>query len=630
MPSVRTFTTLLPSLHLRPAALSTLLPLLSCLLQSYLQAVLWVVVIFSRRGLWLLPVAWVETSSKGWRERVWKAVIAGVCCYLALGESWESLWAIVAVGVAAVADYTREQTEKIKGKTRFIDLDTIPSPVVCYQDAVWTCNPAASALLQAASEQAATALFPTITLFDSPIGFERLTDALKAGKSAAYMRQNIGKSEQNGLKLSWEMSSNGANWACFCPLDITQAELYRSQAQVEASSQSALARSFSHEVYTPLNTILYIAEELQSQDSPDYQVQLRLLSANCTLLHMVLNDIIEYANIMAGHCEVVKAEFYLRPCLRKIIELFAYQIEQKGLALSISIDPYVPARVYSDERKLEQVFMNLLSNAVKYTLKGSISILISLLDNGQMRICISDTGVGLTVCELETLCRLHLHDAAKGAGMGLFVSTVVARKLGSERVFVQSEAGRGATFWVDVDVGEKGMGEYSPTSYGGLGEHLGIPLPLVTASRPMYLLGLAQRKCADVLIVDDNEFNRTILRMMLGKLGITCEEASTGLQAVNAVTKYRRSTFKLVIMDVEMPEMDGIEATKQIICKHLQGEISIIPQIIALTAYPASQLREKCLTAGMKDFLSKPIAMEKLQQVVGRYCGSRRGRLATI
>jgi CheY-like chemotaxis protein len=157
-----------------------------------------------------------------------------------------------------------------------------------------------------------------------------------------------------------------------------------------------------------------------------------------------------------------------------------------------------------------------------------------------------------------------------------------------------------------------------------------IALPLVKILRPMDLLGIDQRKCADVLIVDDNDFNRMILKMMLDKLGLTSEEAMTGLQAVKAVAKYRKNTFKLVIMDVEMPEMDGIEATRQICMKYQLGEISVIPQIIALTAYPASQLRDKCLAAGMREFFSKPLPMEKLQKVVRSYCGVRRGRHATF
>ena len=499
--------------------------------------------------------------------------------------------------------------------------DLLPTPSIHLQGLQFYCNAALCRLVAADSQCEAGERLSEIRLIPSEWCLQDLKGVLAAVSRGKDLATWVGRGKAAGKLWEWRVNVDGGEGAVWAE-DVTEKEKWRENAEQEIAAKAALIRSFSHEVHTPLNAITYLCKELQSSSPSSFHTTLQLLSTNCALLHYVLSDVIDYAQALAGKFDIVKAEFKLRPCLNRIIDLFRYQVDKKNLRLKVAIDPLLPTTVWSDERKFGQVVLNLISNAVKYTLKGGIEIEVSLLDSGQMRIVVRDTGIGIEEAHLEGIFKMHLFDEAKGAGVGLFVSTLLAQRLGSPRIFVLSSLSQGSTFWLDIDITPRPLAplEYSPTTYSDFTDPPCIAYPRCGISRPMDLRRINERGCPDVLIVDDNEFNRTILRMMLDKLGLTSEEAITGLHAVRQVLKHRETTYKLVIMDVEMPEMGGIEATRLILNKHLAGEIGILPKIVALTAYPSSQVRAQCVEAGMDDFLSKPLAMDRLMEVVCDYC----------
>lgn len=573
--------------------------------------------------LWFSPLVLIILAEKPLKThiRLVQSILLAVTGFL---TEWEknNFYAKCVVFMVGIAGFYWEKEGKVaenREEMRFIDLDGVPSEVIWYKEGEWRGNGMALRLLEVESEGGIGRKLAEVRLE----GGMTVGEAVERGVGG-----DLGTTIMGEKTVRWRVGGSSDSGYVVMPSDITQSEHHRRLAQLESSSKSALIRSISHEVNTPLNTIFYLSSAMHSEIT--LTEQLKLLNINCKLLCMVLNDVIDYAEIMAGRCEVKKTYFKLKTCVRKVVDLYGYQVEKKGLQLKLQIDPFIPCKIYSDERRISQLLQNLLSNAVKYTLHGSISILFSFLDSGKMRISVQDTGVGIAENSLETIFHMHMQDESKGAGMGLFVSTIVAKRLGSERIWVQSEEGKGATFWADVDIGEQAIVISSPTVYSGLLDTDEATKPLVKPVKLMNLLTINQRTCADVLIVDDNEFNRTILKMMLDKLGLTSEEAVSGLQAVQIVLKNPNNSFKLIIMDVEMPEMDGIEATRVIVGKHRSGEVKEMPRIVALSAYPGVQMREKCLMAGMQEFLSKPLAMEQLQRLVGVHCGHRRSRHATV
>lgn len=400
--------------------------------------------------------------------------------------------------------------------------------------------------------------------------------------------------------------------------NVTKIVRFEAEWKREAAAKAALVRSFSHEVLTPLNSIIYLSSQL-----PRNSDTVSLLQTNCHLLQYVLSDVIDYAEILCGKLDISKTHFNLRNCVSSLIALFSYQVNKKGIALAVSVDPLLPESIYSDERKLGQVLMNLLSNAVKYTQQGTVQVDVCLVDTGQMRVQVEDSGCGIEESALKTLFSMSNIHCNKGAGFGLSISSIIAKKLGSRRIYVHSKVNSGSKFWFEVDIvseeSHHGKYVYSPTVYCDTRDISAIPRPLCSTIQSMDLKTLTT-PLPSVLIVDDNEFNRTILRMMLETLKLKCEEARSGVAAIDCVAKRGKLTYKVVFMDIEMPEMDGLEATRQIVAKRAKGELEVLPVIIALTAYPSYMVKEQCMQAGMTLFLSKPISLAKLTEVVRQYC----------
>jgi len=289
--------------------------------------------------------------------------------------------------------------------------------------------------------------------------------------------------------------------------------------------------------------------------------------------------------------------------ITNVMSLFTPQAHAKGLAIRSSIDERVPHRVKGDSGRLRQILTNLMGNAMKFTERGGVKIRVSLeSDTGAevvVKFAVRDTGVGIPRRKAHLLFEKFTQlDGAMsrkygGTGLGLAICKHLAALLNGE-IGVTSEPGQGSDFWVTVP-----FGKAEPAA-----QEMRLPLPLVT--EPVEL------PSARILLAEDNLVNQKVVTAMLTKLGMKVDVVSNGLQSLLAL---QRATYDLVLMDVQMPEMDGLQATELI--RSVEGKtLDTAVPIVALTANAMESDRARCMEAGMDDYLSKPIDFGALERTL--------------
>jgi signal transduction histidine kinase/CheY-like chemotaxis protein len=384
------------------------------------------------------------------------------------------------------------------------------------------------------------------------------------------------------------------------------AELERALARAEDATRakSEFLALMSHEIRTPMNGILGMAQLLElSELDATQRAWLDTIRGSGDCLLVLINDILDFSKIEAGKLELEHRAFDLRRELASIVELYRPLVEAKSLDFDVVLDPSIPAVVLGDSARVRQVVSNLLSNALKFTHKGSIGLASSVLrPHGQdgllLQLTIEDTGIGIPPDRLSRLFKVFTQvDTSTtrlygGTGLGLVICERLCSAMGG-RVHVASKPGHGTQFRVEVVVGRCDTRASE----------------VVLPSAPRSVSPALQ-----VLVVDDNAVNRTLARGLLSKCGIDADLAVNGREAVEAV---RARAYDLVFMDMQMPEMDGIEATQAI----RQLDVPFQPYIVALTANAFESDRARCLQAGMDDFLAKPFRLEDLR---ARLVGFRR------
>jgi signal transduction histidine kinase/DNA-binding NarL/FixJ family response regulator len=364
----------------------------------------------------------------------------------------------------------------------------------------------------------------------------------------------------------------------------------RDEARAAAQAKSQFLSRMSHELRTPLNSILGFAQLLAADGelSEEQRSQVQtLLGAGRHLLDLV-NGLLDLSKIEAGHLKLVERTVALPALLGSCAELLRPEAHRKGIKLSLALADSLPGHVRGDPTRLRQLALNLLSNAVKYTPPGGAVVLRATaapipLPDGQMmiRVEIEDTGPGIPKALVNRLFQDFQQIAPAlepGTGLGLAISARLAEAMGG-RIGCDSEAGRGARFWVE------------------------LPLPLADAPedsdpRPAEA---ARGGPLRVLVVDDVEANRRVARAMLSSAGHSVELAADGSAAIEAVTA---NEFDAILMDLQMPFMDGLEATRRI--RALPNRRGRVP-IFALTASALPEQIEQCRQAGMDGHLAKPI-----------------------
>ena len=374
-------------------------------------------------------------------------------------------------------------------------------------------------------------------------------------------------------------------------LDLTKA---RDAAEAANIAKSQFLANMSHEVRTPLNGVLGMVHVMQATAVDDVQRdQLATIRQSSETLLQVLNDVLDFSKIEAGKLEVRPADFVLEDVVTGVSGMFAEAAAAKGLQWSWELADGAPGTWFGDAVRLRQILMNLLSNGLKFTERGQVSLVVTTTDEG-LAFAVSDTGIGITAEQLPQLfSKFSQVDAsntrrAGGTGLGLVISRDLAQLLGGT-IEVASNAGRGSTFIARIplrkvsDTVTAAPSPAPPAPPAGSREDGEAPLRILAA--------------------EDNPVNRKVLAALLAPFGIDLTMVENGQLAVEA---WRRGGFDLVLMDIQMPQMGGIEATRHIRAFEAEHGWRPIP-IIAVSANAMKHQVEEYLDVGMTGFVAKPV-----------------------
>jgi PAS domain S-box-containing protein len=369
----------------------------------------------------------------------------------------------------------------------------------------------------------------------------------------------------------------------------------RLAADAANRAKSAFLANMSHELRTPLNGILGYAQILQRDRTLDERqaAALEVIRQSGEQLLTLINDILDFAKIEASKLELYGSHIPLAEFLHVVTEMVAVRARQKGLDFISDIAPDLPEGIQTDERRLRQVLLNLLSNAVKFTDYGQVMLRVRFFPPARLRFEVQDTGIGIPEQDLGTIFEPFeqagdVQRRAGGAGLGLAISRQFLRLMGSE-IRVESNVGHGSTFWFELEV---------PVAKAG------------TLPPPKAVVSGYQGPRRKVLVVDDVSENRTLLSDMLGPLGFTVGEAANGGEGLEQARILRPD---LILMDVVMPAMDGLEAMRRL---RRLPDFRDVP-VIAISASASGGDATSSLAAGANAFLPKPISMEQLLAHIG-------------
>lgn len=375
----------------------------------------------------------------------------------------------------------------------------------------------------------------------------------------------------------------------------------KEKAELHNQLKSAFISNISHEIRTPLNAIIGFGQVLTEklENTPHQRLTSQIVNSSDMLLQLI-NDLLDFSKIEAGKLELDENPCKIRHSLRKLGDIFHAQATAKKLKFTFTIDSDIPPIMIFDELRVKQVLANLIANAIKFSNEGDIHITLTTLaltDNYcRLRVSVADTGIGITTEQqrrlFEPFMQAESSTARKfgGSGLGLHICQQLLALMGS-KLRVNSEPGKGATFYFELN----------------------LPVAntlIVTPSAPAQISSFEK---TNVLLVEDNDINVEVIQAMLSTTNLTITRVENGRKALQRLS---RQTFDLVMMDIQMPEMDGYEAT-QIIRESLQLNVPIV----ALTANAMQQDIDACEKAGMNAHVGKPIEKQQLIKVLSEYLG---------
>lgn len=410
----------------------------------------------------------------------------------------------------------------------------------------------------------------------------------KAGASMEKLNANLKNEIDHGKKIEAELKTAKDN------------------AEKMSQAKGEFLANMSHEIRTPMNGVIGTLQLLEDTKLDAEQKEFVFTAhKSADALLAILNDILDLSKIEAGKLNFEHIRFDLNQIIGDVVTLYSLKSEQQGVLLTQKMDETLPASLVGDPTRVRQVIVNLVSNALKFTDKGEVVIKTTVLQTGnnqvELKVSVSDTGIGIPEAALKTLFNAFTQADGSttrkygGTGLGLAIVSQLVGLMDGE-LGVDSVEGAGSQFWFTVNF---------PCS----DKKLESRERLMSESKTMQL-------DAKILLVEDNPINQMVAQKMLEKVGLKPVLANNG---VEAMSRLNEEVFDLVLMDCQMPEMDGFDATREIRKLGIKATNQREIPVIAMTANVMSGDRERCLDVGMDDYIGKPVQREQLESVLGKW-----------
>lgn len=388
---------------------------------------------------------------------------------------------------------------------------------------------------------------------------------------------------------------------------IKELEEEKSRAEHSEKAKEQFLANMSHEIRTPMNAIMGMTRLLLEKTPREDQLKyLNAIKQSSDNLLIIINDILDLSKIEAGKINFETIDFDLSEQIKSVYTTIKLNADEKGLALKYTIADDVPVKIIGDPYRLNQILLNLAGNAIKFTENGSVMINVSTIERSDARVKIKfeikDSGIGIAQDKLDYIFNMFTQESSSttrkfgGTGLGLAICKKLVELQGGT-IHVESETGKGSAFSFILS--------YGIQQIDSINEQTEIPVDYHTA----------QLKNISILLAEDNEFNQMVAVDSIQDAieGVQIDLAKNGKEAVEMV---KQKQYDLVLMDIQMPEMDGHEATR-IIRKNPDAKINSIP-IIAITASVIKAEVDKCFESGMNEFVGKPFSTEELLDKISK------------